>query len=179
MANPNFLILDEPTNDLDIYTLQILEQFLQSYKGCLIIVSHDRSFMDHIVDHLFIFEGNGKIRDYHSNYTAYRLSRLQDIKTSRQQANKAMAAARSLEDSKSRSLQKKKATYKEQKEYETLTAEIEALTAERAKLEALLSNSTELKTPDSELLQASTRIGEVIALLDEKELRWLELDEII
>ena len=124
MANPNFLILDEPTNDLDIYTLQILEQFLQSYKGCLIIVSHDRSFMDHIVDHLFIFEGNGKIRDYHSNYTAYRLSRLQDIKTSRQQANKAMAAARSLEDSKTRSLQKKKATYKEQKEYETLTAEI-------------------------------------------------------
>ncbi len=179
MANPNFLILDEPTNDLDIYTLQILEQFLQSYKGCLIIVSHDRSFMDHIVDHLFIFEGNGKIKDYHSNYTAYRLSRLQDIKTSRQQANKAMAAARSLEDSKSRSLQKKKATYKEQKEYETLTAEIEALTTERAKLEALLSNSTEFKTPDSELLQASTRIGEVIALLDEKELRWLELDEII
>ena len=90
-----------------------------------------------------------------------------------------MAAVRSPEDSKSRSLQKKKATYKEQKEYETLTAEIEALTTERAKLEALLSNSTEFKTPDSELLQASTRIGEVIALLDEKELRWLELDEII
>ena len=73
MANPNFLILDEPTNDLDLYTLQILEQFLRTYKGCLIIVSHDRSFMDHIVDHLFVFEGNGKIKDYHSNYTQYRL----------------------------------------------------------------------------------------------------------
>ena len=177
MANPNFLILDEPTNDLDIYTLQILEQFLQTYKGCLIIVSHDRSFMDHIVDHLLVFEGNGKIKDYHSNYTQYRLSRLQDIKTSRLQEKKTAASTRSLEVSKSRSLQKRKATYKEQKEYEALTAEIEVLTAEKADLEAKLSDGS-LSDP-AEITKASTRIGEVISLLDEKELRWLELDEII
>ena len=177
MANPNFLILDEPTNDLDIYTLQILEQFLQTYKGCLIIVSHDRSFMDHIVDHLLVFEGDGKIKDYHSNYTQYRLSRLQDIKSSRQQVKKTASAARNLDNSKTKIPQKKKATYKEQKEYESLTAEIEVLTAEKADLEAKLSGG--LMTDASEITKASTRIGKLMNILDEKELRWLELDELM
>ncbi|MBP5677677.1 MAG: ABC-F family ATP-binding cassette domain-containing protein [Bacteroidales bacterium] len=177
MANPNFLILDEPTNDLDIYTLQILEQFLQTYKGCLIIVSHDRSFMDHIVDHLLVFEGNGKIRDYHSNYTEYRASKLQDLKASRQESRKAAAATRSLDDSQSRSPQKRKATYKEQKEYEALTAEIESLTAEKNTLEQQLSDGS--LTDPQKITTASTRIGELMTLLDEKELRWLELDELI
>ena len=151
MANPNFLILDEPTNDLDIYTLQILEQFLQTYKGCLVIVSHDRSFMDHIVDHLLVFEGNGKIRDYHSNYTQYRLERQR----------------------------RERAEMLEQRERKAaeLTAEIETLTAEKATLEQQLSNGT--LTDPAAITNASTRIGEVIALLDEKEMRWLELDEII
>ena len=171
MANPNFLILDEPTNDLDIYTLQILEQFLQTYKGCLIIVSHDRSFMDHIVDHLLVFEGNGKIRDYHSNYTIYRMQKAQQQREASQQQRQEKPK---YERSKS---EKRKATYKEQKEYEALTAEIETLTNEKAELEAKLSSGT-LSDP-AEITKASTRIGEVMNLLDEKELRWLELDELM
>ena len=171
MANPNFLILDEPTNDLDIYTLQILEQFLQTYKGCLIIVSHDRSFMDHIVDHLLVFEGGGKIRDYHSNYTVYRMQKAAKQRESTlQQRTEKPKYERSKSD-------KRKATYKEQKEYEALTAEITALTTEKATLEQQLSSGT-LTNPE-EITKASTRIGEVITLLDEKEMRWLELDEII
>ena len=171
MANPNFLILDEPTNDLDIYTLQILEQFLQTYKGCLIIVSHDRSFMDHIVDHLLVFEGNGKIRDYHSNYTIYRMQKAQQQRevTQLQRQEKPK-----YERSKS---EKRKATYKEQKEYEALTIDIEKLTNERQELEKQLSSGT--MSDSSEITKSSTRIGEIIALLDEKELRWLELDEIV
>ena len=169
MANPNFLILDEPTNDLDIYTLQILEQFLQTYKGCLIIVSHDRSFMDHIVDHLLVFEGNGKIRDYHSNYTLYRMQKAQQQReTTLQQRTEKPKYERSKSD-------KRKASYKEKKEYESLTAEIEALSKEKANLEALLSTGG----ATDEITKASTRIGELIPLLDEKEMRWLELDEII
>ena len=180
MANPNFLILDEPTNDLDIYTLQILEQFLQTYKGCLIIVSHDRSFMDHIVDHLFVFEGNGKIRDYHSNYTQYRLERQRKEREQQLEAREKKAADRASTQSFSQSAtqsQKRKATYKEQKEYEALTSEIDTLTAERTTLEHQLSDGS-LTDPDA-ITKASTRIGELISLLDEKELRWLELDEII
>ena len=171
MANPNFLILDEPTNDLDIYTLEILEQFLHNYKGCLLIVSHDRSFMDHLVDHLFIFEGEGKIRDYHSNYTEYRQQKTAERRTEiQQQRNEKPAYERNRP-------QKVKATYKQQKEYESLSAEIDTLTNERMQLESLLSGGTP-STPDA-INQASKRIGEIISLLDEKELRWLELDEIV
>ena len=171
MANPNFLILDEPTNDLDIYTLEILEQFLKDYKGCLVIVSHDRSFMDHLVDHLFIFEGDGKIKDYHSNYTEYRqqkaLQRKNEIK--QQKAEKPVyERVRS---------NKPKVTFKEKKEYEQLTADIDALNQERSDLEAMLSGSKPATT--DEITKASQRIGEIIALLDDKELRWLELDEIV
>ena len=177
MANPNFLILDEPTNDLDIYTLQILEQFLQTYKGCLIIVSHDRSFMDHIVDHLLVFEGNGKIKDYHSNYTQYRIEKLKELKKVKELKTneKTTNRASQLRPPASDLRPKKKATYKEQKEYEALTAEIETLTQEKAALETLLGNGG---SPE-EIAKASTRIGELMALLDEKELRWLELDEIM
>ncbi len=177
MANPNFLILDEPTNDLDIYTLQILEQFLQTYKGCLVIVSHDRSFMDHIVDHLLVFEGNGKIRDYHSNYTQYRLERQRRERAEMLEQRERKAADRQVNTERPTPTTKKKATYKEQKEYEALTAEIETLTAEKATLEQQLSSGT--LTDPAAITNASTRIGEVIALLDEKEMRWLELDESI
>ena len=176
MANPNFLILDEPTNDLDLYTLQILEQFLRTYKGCLIIVSHDRSFMDHIVDHLFVFEGNGKIKDYHSNYTQYRLEKLREQKEQKKSA--ASTKENKAVQKNSPSLpSKRKATYKEQKEYEALTAEIESLTNEKAELEQKLSDSS--LTDATEITCASTRIGELMTLLDEKELRWLELDELM
>ena len=162
MANPNFLILDEPTNDLDIYTLQILEQFLSTYRGCLVIVSHDRSFMDHIVDHLFVFEGDGKIRDYHSNYTDYRLER---AAAERRQTLAERADKPRYERSRS---DRPRPSYKQQQEFLALSADIEALTAERASL----------TLPPDRLTAASTRIGQLIALLDEKEMRWLELDEL-
>lgn len=170
MANPNFLILDEPTNDLDIYTLEILEQFLRDYKGCLVIVSHDRSFMDHIVDHIFVFEGEGKIRDYHSNYTEYLANRnRQQREASLQKREEKPAYVRTKSD-------KPKATYKQQKEYEQLTVEIETLNKEKAELESILNGGS---SDVSRLTEASTRIGEIISALDEKELRWLELDEIV
>lgn len=172
IANPNFLILDEPTNDLDIYTLEILEQFLKNFKGCLIIVSHDRSFMDHIVDHLFVFEGEGRIRDYHSNYTQY----LAEKNAQRRNENLQKREEKPKYE-RSRSSEKPRATYKQQKEYESLTTEIDALNQERSQLESLLSSGTE--TDVNKLTAASQRIGEIISLLDEKELRWLELDEII
>ena len=178
MANPNFLILDEPPNDLDIYTLQILEQFLQTYKGCLIIVSHDRSFMDHIVDHLLVFEGEGRIRDYHSNYTEYRLERQRREREQMMEQRQQKSAVRSSAAASSPATTvKRRATYKEQKEYEALTAEVEALGAEKASLEAQLSDGS--LSSAAEITQASERIGELMALLDEKELRWLELDEVV
>ena len=171
MANPNFLILDEPTNDLDIYTLEILEQFLRDYRGCLIIVSHDRSFMDHIVDHLLVFEGNGHIHDYHSNYTEYRATRNAQLRSETLQKREEKPKYERNHSNKPR------ATYKQQKEYETLTAEIDTLNQERTELETLLSSGTE--TDVTRLTEASQRIGTLIAQLDEKELRWLELDELI
>ena len=171
MANPNFLILDEPTNDLDIYTLEILEQFLKDYKGCLVIVSHDRCFMDHIVDHIFVFEGEGKIRDYHSNYTDYLAARnAQRRSESLQKREEKPKYERTRTD-------KPRATYKQQKEYEALTTEIDALNQEKQHLESLLSSGAE--TDVDKLTTASHRIGEIIAALDEKELRWLELDEVV
>lgn len=171
MANPNFLILDEPTNDLDIYTLEILEQFLKDYKGCLVIVSHDRCFMDHIVDHIFVFEGEGKIRDYHSNYTDYLAARnAQRRSESLQKREEKPRYERTRTD-------KPRATYKQQKEYEALTTEIDALNQEKQQLESLLSSGAE--TDVDKLTTASHRIGEIIAALDEKELRWLELDEVV
>ena len=176
MANPNFLILDEPTNDLDLYTLQILEQFLQGYKGCLIIVSHDRSFMDHIVDHLLVFEGEGKIRDYHSNYTQYRLEREAKEAKLKEESRREKATLAPQQKSSPDLQPKKKLNYKEQKEYEALTEEIDRLNAERTALERQLSDGT--MTDASAITEASHRIGEIIALLDEKELRWLELDEV-
>ena len=177
IANPNFLILDEPTNDLDIYTLQILEQFLQNYKGCLLIVSHDRSFMDHIVDHLFVFEGGGRIRDYHSNYTQYRIERTRAERLAADQRKEETAKKKASEPETTGGEVKRRATYKEKKEYEALTEEIESLNSERTRLEQVLAGGTAVSS--EEVIEASRRIGELIALLDEKEMRWLELDEII
>ena len=170
MANPNFLILDEPTNDLDIYTLEILEEFLENYKGCLIIVSHDRSFMDDLVDHLFVFEGNGKIRDYHSNYTDY-------IKQKEHEQRIATQQKREEKPKYERTKSTVKPTYKQKQEYEQLTNEIEALENEKSELEQLMNSGGE--TDYEKLNSWATRIGEIRELIDEKELRWLELDEIM
>jgi ATP-binding cassette subfamily F protein uup len=170
MANPNFLILDEPTNDLDIYTLEILEEFLENYKGCLIIVSHDRSFMDDLVDHLFVFEGNGKIRDYHSNYTDY-------IKQKEHEQRIATQQKREEKPKYERTKSVTKPTYKQKQEYEQLTNEIETLEKEKSDLEQLMNSG--LETDYEKLNSWATRIGEIRGLIDEKELRWLELDEIM
>src|SRR5574344_93722 len=171
MANPNFLILDEPTNDLDIYTLEILERFLINYKGCLLIVSHDRSFMDNIVDHIFVFQGNGRIHDYHSNYTQYLLEKQQREKVQTKQRREEKPKYEKAKPTTT------KASFKQEQEYARLTTEIEQLTAEKTTIETLLSSGTE--TNPDKILDASQRIGELIAILDEKEMRWLELDEIV
>lgn len=169
ISNPNFLILDEPTNDLDIYTLEILEEFLESYQGCLIIVSHDRSFMDDLVDHLFVFEGDGKIRDYHSNYSDYLKDKLAAQRVETQQK-------RSEKPQYERPKSTNKPTFKQQQEYKSLTAEIQQLEAEKHELETLLGGGEEVS--HEKIAAWSLRIGEIMELLDGKELRWLELDEI-
>ena len=170
MANPNFLILDEPTNDLDIYTLEILERFLLSYQGCLIVVSHDRSFMDNIVDHLFVFEGDGEIRDFPGNYTQYLQKRNseQRVQTLQKKNDKPKYE---------RKKNTTKPTFKQQQEYKSLGEELQQLEAEKKDLEQKLSDGSGASVDEISLW--SQRIGEVIALLDEKELRWLELDEIV
>ena len=168
---PNMLVLDEPTNDLDIVTLNVLEEYLKEFKGSLIIVSHDRHFLDRLVDHLFVFCGNGVVKDFIGNYSEYR-SFIKDYR--KEQA----AAAKELSvrgEGKTKTEKVRRLSWKEQREMESLEAEIEALNAEKASLEDSLSSGT-LGT--EELMKASERIGEVIRLCDEKEMRWLELSEI-
>ena len=188
MRNPNFLILDEPTNDLDIITLNVLEEYLQSFPGCVLIVSHDRYFLDKIADHLFIFTGGGKVKDYVgkcSEYRAYvaameQASARQEVKLQQsakpaaqreQQAQKEQPAAQS---SASAAPKRKRLSYKEQRELEEVTNAIAELESEKAELERGLSSGT---LQGEELRRASERIGEVISLLDEKEMRWLELND--
>lgn len=177
--NPNFLILDEPTNDLDLPTLAVLENFLSEFQGCLLIVSHDRYFMDRLVDHLFVFEGGGMIRDFPGNYSQYRLkvdeeNRKEDTsiqKTGTGKLPKDSAAAPEPEVS----AKKRQLTFKEKREFETLEKEIADLTREKEEVTAKLNHGN---TPFEELQQLSLRIGEVTQLLDEKEMRWLELSEL-
>jgi ATP-binding cassette subfamily F protein uup len=179
-TNPNFLILDEPTNDLDLPTLAVLENFLSDYQGCVLIVSHDRYFMDRLVDHLFVFEGEGEVRDFPGNYTQYRLW----LKDNEKKDNKWQA----LEDFKSKgksteeaikeevpTTAKRKPTFKEKREFDDLEKEIASLTAEKISIEEKLSSPDE----DFEKLNLlSKRIGEINAALEQKELRWLELSEL-
>jgi len=171
MKNPNFLILDEPTNDLDIFTLNVLEDYLRGFKGCVIIVSHDRYFMDKVVDHVFVFEGNGVIKDFPGNYTDY-----QDYKKEleKQRAQDKPAATKVVEKSANVS-STRKLSFKEKKELEQLEADIAALENEKQQIESNLSSGS---LNAAELTTASNRIGEVIALLEEKEMRWLELNDI-
>lgn len=173
MSNPNFLVLDEPTNDLDIETLQVLEEYLSEFKGCVIVVSHDRYFMDKVVDHIFVFNGEGNIKDFPGNYTEYRDWRDEE---------RAIAAKRAAENAAKntpakqnyRSEEKRKLTYKEKREYELLEQEIMDLEAEKESLEQAMSSGS---LTNEELMQKSLRIQEVIELIDSKTLRWLELSE--
>ena len=167
--NPNFLILDEPTNDLDLPTLGVLENFLSEFQGCLLLVSHDRYFMDRLVDHLFVFEGNGLIKDFPGNYSQYReaVDNQQSAISSRQPEQKAAPANQQAST-------RKQLTYKERREFENLEKEIARLSKEKEDINQRLNSG---KATFDELQQLSNRIGEVSKLLDEKELRWLELSE--
>ena len=176
--NPNFLILDEPTNDLDLPTLGVLENFLSEFPGCLLIVSHDRYFMDRLVDHLFVFEGNGVIRDYPGNYSQYRQSILNGQQPSGSIMNdstKPDIEKPSTQQPTTTNVQKRQLSFKEKREFEMLEKELADLTKEKVAVTGKLNNSN---TPFEELQQLSLRIGEITLLLDEKELRWLELSEI-
>jgi ATP-binding cassette subfamily F protein uup len=173
--NPNFLVLDEPTNDLDLPTLAVLENFLNDYQGCLVIVSHDRYFMDRLVDHLLVLEGNGVIRDFPGNYTQYR-GWLKD-----NNAEDAFPNEEPLSISKTAAIPvkstapKRQMSYKEKREFETLEQDIQRLTREKQQITDELNGGS---TPFDELQRLSIRIGEISQILDNKELRWLELSEI-
>ena len=173
MRSPNFLILDEPTNDLDIPTLNVLEDYLKNFQGCLIVVSHDRYFMDRVVDHLFVFHGQGEVQDFPGNYTQWRLE-AQGASTSLENARKTDYSLEA-KGTKTKTEQKRKLSFKEKKELEELEVRLPELEAEKAELEALLSGGATL--PD-EIAQASARYQEVQAALDEAEMRWLELSDV-
>ena len=183
MRNPNFLVLDEPTNDLDIQTLQVLEEYLQDFPGCVIVVSHDRYFMDKVVDHLLVFKGEGEIQDFPGNYTQYReWSRLQAKDEAEKNAPKFQAGSTSSAGEGNGTAKRdanhenrRKMSYKEKREYEQLTKEIDALTEEQKKLEEELCSGT---LSVEELTEKSKRLPEIKDALDEKEMRWLELAEI-
>lgn len=173
IKNPNFLILDEPTNDLDIETLNKLEEFLSDFQGCVILVSHDRYLMDKLVDHIFLFKGDGEIKDYYGNYTEYQFAKKKEEK----QQKSIDTAKKQDEKSKKTSLKEKvktKLTYKENLEHQQLEEDITKLEEEKKELEALL-NSGSLDYEDLE--KASIRVTTIIDLLDEKTLRWMELEE--
>jgi ATP-binding cassette subfamily F protein uup len=175
VRNPNFLILDEPTNDLDLLTLGILEDFLYHYKGCLLVVSHDRYFMDKLADHLFIFEGEGNIRDYNGTYSEYRLeqeSKSRELNKIRSQEAKENRIAEKVE--RTVSAEKRKLTYKERLEFERLEKEIEELEAEKSRLENKLS---EQGSGHEELKNLSERMDSVLREIETKSMRWFELSE--
>ena len=176
MENPNFLILDEPTNDLDIMTLNVLEDYLQSFAGCVVVVSHDRFFMDKIVDHLFVFEGEGVITDFPGNYTVYRNKVEEEEQQKAKEEAKKKAEAKSEAAAKpSQPQTKKKLSYNEKREFEQLENEIPELEAQIGELEELL-NSGNLN--HDELYEKSLQLDDMKSQLDEKELRWLELSEL-
>lgn len=170
VQNPNFLILDEPTNDLDLLTLQKLEDFLQGYKGCLLVVSHDRFFMDQVVDQLFVFQGDGNIKGFMGNYSQYK--EWLDAKQKEERKDKAELKPQDTKPVKQR--EKTKRSFKEQREYEQLATEMSALESEKQALVDALNTETEYQ----KLQQMGNRLQEIKDLLDEKEMRWLELDEI-
>lgn len=183
MRNPNFLVLDEPTNDLDIQTLQVLEEYLQDFAGCVIVVSHDRYFMDKVVDHLLVFKGEGEIQDFPGNYTQYREWSRMQAKDEAEQAKPAKSGNATAESDGVGTAKrdanfenKRKMSYKEKREYEQLTQEIDALTEEQKKLEEELCSGN---LSVEELTEKSKRLPEIKDELDEKEMRWLELAEML
>lgn len=176
MKNPNFLILDEPTNDLDIFVMGVLEEYLRSFEGCLIVVSHDRYFMDKMVDHLFVFEGNGEIKDIIGNYSEYRVQQKATISQQRAEEKKEEIQQQPEITTSSEPKEKRKLSYKEQKEYETLETEIEQLEQRKEELAAILSSA---ESSNTQLMEAGEELTKVVASIDEKSNRWLELAEFV
>lgn len=175
MSNPNFLVLDEPTNDLDIDTLQVLEEYLCDFKGCVIVVSHDRYFMDRVVDHIFVFNGDGDIRDFPGNYTDYRdWCNEEKSLAAKNPTEKDRGKSAPAKQNRRTDTAKRKLTFKEQREFESLEAEIPLLENEKNEIEQQMSSGT-LDT--ATLLERSRRISELLELIDEKSMRWLELSE--
>lgn len=177
MQNPNFLILDEPTNDLDVFVMSVLEDYLRSFQGCLIVVSHDRYFMDKMVDHLFVFKGEGELKDITGNYTAYRSVQQQLARSEkRQESNKTEQHSSDSQNQPKAAAkeEKRKLSYKEKVEFESLEGELEKLEAEKVELTAVLSNPD---ASNEDLMKAGERLSVVVAELEEKEFRWLELSE--
>jgi ATP-binding cassette subfamily F protein uup len=172
MQNPNFLILDEPTNDLDIFTLNVLEDYLINFPGVVVVVSHDRYFMDKLVDGLLIFEGNGEISGFPGNYTEYRewTKAQEKINAEQQSVSKGKTESKHLQPEG----KKNKLTFAQKKELEKLTAEIEILEKEKKDIESLLNGGTQ---DTKMLLDISNRFSEISKSLDEKEMRWLELND--
>jgi ATP-binding cassette subfamily F protein uup len=168
IKNPNFLILDEPTNDLDIDTLNVLEEFLIGYSGCLLVATHDRAFLDKIADHIFVFEGNGKVKDCYSNYSAYRLQKLKE-------ENLEKVAAKPEEKPIKPKAQSNKPTFKQKQEYEKLTADIALLEKEKAELLEFMNSGN---ADPKQLTDASTKYSAITNQLEELEMRWLELSEL-
>jgi len=169
IKNPNFLILDEPTNDLDILTLNKLEEFLSNFKGCLILVSHDRYFLNRLTDHLFIFQGDGKIKDFYGDYSAYKL--FKEIEGKERKQLKAQQKKPAFRQEK---FKKQKLSFNEKREYKALEKEIEALETEKTALEKAMNSG---KTDYQELEKKASRVAELINLIDEKTFRWMELEE--
>jgi len=173
MKNPNFLILDEPTNDLDIFVMSVLEDYLRNFQGCLIVVSHDRYFMDKMVDHLFVFDGTGEIKDTFGNYTVYRQKIAQQLKDDRKTSTEkpvevTVKAAVVIE----KTVEKRKMNFKEKVEFKNMEGDIEKLESEKAMLTDKLSDSS---LSNVDLMNAGNRLGEVIKELEAKSDRWLEL----
>jgi ATP-binding cassette subfamily F protein uup len=178
MQQPNFLVLDEPTNDLDIVTLQILEEYLQDFPGCVIVVSHDRYFMDKVVDHLLVFKGQGVVKDFPGNYTQYREWEKTEPSPQSQGTKKAAkepSAAPPAKEGQGRGVSPRKLTYKEKREMEQLEKDIAALETEQKQIEEALCGGT---TSVEEITRLSKRLPVLKDELDEKSMRWLELSEV-
>ncbi|MEG2341067.1 MAG: ABC-F family ATP-binding cassette domain-containing protein [Odoribacter sp.] len=178
MSNPNFLILDEPTNDLDIITLNVLEEYLRSFKGCLLVVSHDRFFTDKVVDRIFAFEGNGFIRDFPGNYTIYKNQKEEEkevLEKAEKEKKKAEKTSATLLSTSEKMEKKRKLTFKERQEMQQLEVDMKELNDEKNSLESSFCSNA---LAAEELVIKSNRIAEIIRILDDKELRWLELSEV-
>ena len=176
MKNPNFLILDEPTNDLDIFVMSVLEDYLRSFEGCLVVVSHDRYFMDKMVDHLFVFQGQGKIKDLVGNYTEYR-KELQNIQKDEKIIIKDLPTEIVIDTpKKNEKLEKRKLSFKEKSEFDLLEKELHNLEVKKTELTLILSDTSK---SNHEIMNAGIELTKVVSIIDSKTERWLELSEFI